>query len=148
MPQKIFDEEPTLIQLQVMAWCHEATSHCKPEPILTQFYVTIWHHWAIIMQLLNEEKFEFNLYGYEPNHDNPSVWSIGLWWDLGTPYPGKYFWFSQKLCERGNEMALNWSLFALWFLFSDGRKLWYQWFVYSVNMIDQLFMAEWCHIGT
>ena len=35
---------------QVMAWCHQATSHFLkkplPEAMLAQVYVTIWHHFA------------------------------------------------------------------------------------------------------
>ena len=30
-----------------MVWCHQTTSHqWSPEPMLTQIYFTIWHHWV------------------------------------------------------------------------------------------------------
>ena len=34
--------------VQVMAWCNQATSHYLNKPMLTQIYVTIWHHYATI----------------------------------------------------------------------------------------------------
>ena len=44
MPQNIFDDKSTLVQ--VLAWHCQATSHSLPEPMLTQIPVTIWRHQA------------------------------------------------------------------------------------------------------
>ena len=56
MPQNTFNTKSILVQL--MAWCHQATSHISwaniephlschtrlPEPMLTQIYVAVWCH--------------------------------------------------------------------------------------------------------
>ena len=41
IPQSLYNKKSTLVQ--VMAWCHHATSPLT-EPMLTQIYVAKWHH--------------------------------------------------------------------------------------------------------
>ena len=42
IPHDFTDDKSTLVE--VMAWCHQATSIMVPEPMLTHIYVARWRH--------------------------------------------------------------------------------------------------------
>ena len=54
-PQDLIDDWSALAE--VMAWCHQATSH-YPSQKLTQFYVSIWRHY-MVPQHLYDKKISF-----------------------------------------------------------------------------------------
>ena len=43
-PRDRSDDKLTLVQVMLLTWCRQATSHSLPEPMLTQIYVAILGH--------------------------------------------------------------------------------------------------------
>ena len=82
MPQDLIDDKSTL--LQVMAWCHQATSHylnqCWPR-FPTPYGVTRpqWAKCAIFIHILVSYLEHFLWNSHQVNVEEPQWWWVNIW---------------------------------------------------------------------